>query len=95
MQKSFTFVVVFALVFSAAATARCQMAPAGRSGNALLSVGTGASSWDVDWANGRMLGITEWIDAHPPVPSRFNGLGLEFEGREVNWDQQTQLSNFK
>ena len=61
MQKSFMSVVVLALLFSAAATARCQVVPAGRSGNALLSVGAGASGWDVDWANGRMLGMTEWI----------------------------------
>jgi hypothetical protein len=37
-----------------------------------------------------MLGFTGWADIHPPLPSPLNGLGVEFEYRDVNWNQGSQ-----
>jgi opacity protein-like surface antigen len=55
-----------------------------------LTVGVGLSSFDPDWAHGRMLGGTLWIDYTPRwMPRILYGLGLEVEGRDINYSRSS------
>jgi opacity protein-like surface antigen len=59
-----------------------------------ITIGAGASSWDPDWGQGRMLGITAWADWYPTqLPPSLRGLGLEVEGRDVRYDRHLQPGN--
>lgn len=53
-----------------------------------FTVGVGVANFSDDWGiqNPRQIGLTMWIDWRPPfVPSVLNGLGVEFEGRTLQW----------
>jgi len=59
-----------------------------------IAIGAGASSWDPDWGQGRMLGITAWADWYPSqLPPNLRGLGIEVEGRDVRYDRHLQPDN--
>lgn len=74
-----------------------QTAPAAYEGRSLpLSIGAGASSMDVDWGHSRMYGATLWIDYYPRLPRILNGLGVDMEGRDVNYGRPSDVpSNFR
>ena len=68
--------------------AKAQVAASYQAHGLPLSIGAGPSSWDVDWGHGRMYGATAWADWNPGfIPARLNGLGLEFEVRDISHGQ--------
>jgi opacity protein-like surface antigen len=68
-----------------------QTVPAYQENSLDLSVGVGASSYDVDWGHGRMYGETIWADWYPHgLPSKLHGLGLEVEARDISHDRHLQ-----
>lgn len=87
-----SFVTLFHPAFS-------QTAPAAIEGRRLpLSVGAGVSNMDVDWGKSRMYGGTLWIDYYPThLPRILDGLGLDVEGRDVNYGRPSLSvpSNFR
>jgi len=72
-----------------------QTAPDAYQGRTLpISLGAGVSSINVDWGrNQRMIGGTLWINYFPPVPHLLNGLALDVEGRDINYDRPSVLPN--
>jgi hypothetical protein len=74
------------LLFTAS-TAFPQVAPTATQGGVPLSVGFGYSNFYTDWSK-RESGETLWIDWNRlPLPARLNGLGLEIEARDLDWDR--------
>ncbi|MGB6744839.1 MAG: outer membrane beta-barrel protein [Terracidiphilus sp.] len=75
-----------------------QTAPAGYEARTLpITVGVGVSNIDVDWGRSRMYGDTLWIDYFPTrLPHMLSGLGVDVEGRDINYDRPTTVpSNFR
>ena len=72
-----------------------QVVPAAHQETAPLEVGIGASTWYTDWGPSPMVGITTTVDYHPPLPGKLNGLGAEFEYRDVDWHRTVQPSNYR
>jgi hypothetical protein len=82
------FKLVFAAFFLIAAlAAHAQVVPSATRGRVPLLVGVGASDYYTDWT-GNLDGATLWIDVplyH--VPRMLQGIGLEIEGRDLNYDR--------
>lgn len=79
-----------ALFLCAASPVLAQVVPAATEGNFPLSVGAGISAYNPDiyngHINGHMLGGTLWIDYKlPHMPNILQGIGLEAEGRDLNY----------
>jgi len=88
--------IVFALFVGAAVSAAAQVVPAANEGRNPLSVGAGFSYFDPDWGHTRMYGVTVWADYHPPnIPHILNGLGIEVEARDVDWNQGDKPPGFR
>jgi opacity protein-like surface antigen len=85
---------VFLLSLASAAEGQVAPAAAGMQ-HSDLSFGTGLTSWDPDWGNGRMLGVTVWSDFRPPLPSYLAGFGAELEARDVDWHRTNQPANYR
>ena len=83
------------LLFSSASAISAQVVPAATLPHINLSFGAGLTSWDPDWGNGRMLGVTAWGDFHPALPSYLSGLGVELEARDVDWHRDNQPANYR
>jgi hypothetical protein len=80
--------LLFLILVSAASRLGAQVTYSAREGRTPLSVGFGVADFSDDWGtrNPRQVGLTLWIDWHlPHMPSKLRGLGLEFEGRDVNY----------
>lgn len=63
-----------------------------------VSVGIGPSSYDVDWAHGRMYGGTIWADWYPQFLESFahvRGLGVEVEARDISLDKHYGQQNMR
>jgi hypothetical protein len=59
-----------------------------------FTIGGGASDLNVDWSRSRMLGVAMWVDWHPKVLLRsLDGLGVEVEGRDLDFDRPSQLAS--
>ncbi|HXS77509.1 MAG TPA: porin family protein [Terracidiphilus sp.] len=72
----------------AALHARAQVAYSAREGKLPFSVGFGVANFSDDWGtkNPRQVGLTLWADWRiPHLPPKLDGLGIEFEGRDVNY----------
>jgi opacity protein-like surface antigen len=57
-------------------------------GKRSFTVGAGVSNFSDDWGdlNPRQTGLTVWFDWRlPHMPRVLDGLGIEFEGRTVQW----------
>jgi hypothetical protein len=86
---------VLALFFiGVALPARSQVTYSAEEGKLPFTVGVGISDIWLDWGitHPKMAGITLWADwrlARVPAPIR--GLGIEFEGRDVNWATPSHL----
>ena len=94
MRWKLTVVFVLALFVGAGSGARAQVTYAGSAGKQPFTVGVGASSFSDDWGikDPRQVGITLWVDWRiPRLPSALDGLGLELEGRDVNYDTPSYL----
>ena len=71
-----------------------QVTYSAREGRTPLSVGFGVADFSDDWGNRnpRQVGLTLWIDWHlPHMPRQLQGLGLEVEGRDVNYATPSYL----
>ena len=90
---------ILALSLSFVRPAFSQVAAAAYQGRSLpITVGAGVSTMNIDWgANNRMIGGTLWIDYFPAqLPPILNGLGIDVEARDVNYDRPAALpSNFR
>jgi opacity protein-like surface antigen len=88
-------VPVLALFFIVSAlSARAQVTYAAEEGKQPFTVGAGVASFSDDWGylNPRQVGLTVWVDWRPPfVPSVLHGLGVEFEGRTIQWATPSYL----
>lgn len=86
---------VMALFFiGAALQARAQVTYSGEEGKRPFTVGAGFSNFSDDWGvqNPRQDGITMWVDWRLPSMPRFlDGLGIEFEGRDLNYATPSYL----
>jgi|KBSMisStandDraft_5_1062788.scaffolds.fasta_scaffold262062_3 opacity protein-like surface antigen len=71
----------------AALSARAQVTYSAEEGKQPFTVGAGVSNFSDDWGyqNPRQIGLTVWVDWRPPLPSVLHGLGIEFEGRTIQW----------
>lgn len=89
MRRKCLFVWMVVLFFiSAAVSARSQVTYAAQEGKLPFTVGVGLSNFSDDWGvtNPRQLGITAWVDWRiPHLPSKLEGLGIEAEGRDINY----------
>jgi opacity protein-like surface antigen len=100
MKFSRLLSVLFAVaVLAGAGKAFCQTMPAAYEGNMPFTLGVGVSNFNVDWDNQRMYAIGVngvWRPAF--FPSRLYGLGIEVEGRDLNYDHPAPAllpSNFR
>jgi opacity protein-like surface antigen len=89
--------LISAALLAAALPLASQVVPSATEGSLPFAVGAGASSYDVDWAHGRMLGGTLWIDWRPSrIPPLLRGLGLEVEARDISLNHSsTQPANLR
>lgn len=86
--------VVFLFIVSVALPARSQVTYAAQEGKLPFTVGLGFSSFSDDWGikNPRQSGITLWVDARiPHLPPKIEGLGIELEGRDINYNTPSYL----
>jgi len=83
--KLFVPPILAVALLAATVTASAQVAPAYQAPGIPLTIGAGASSFDVDWGHGRMLGTSAWADYYPGFfGSHLSGLGFEVEGRDIS-----------
>lgn len=98
MRWKVPLIPVLALFFAIAAIpAASQVAPAADQGRWPIAVGGGISDYSLDWgASRRMMGITAWADWNfLKLPSVFSGLGIEVEGRDINFNRPSSLSRMR
>lgn len=98
MKFKWTFVPIMALcVLGAALPVRSQVTYSAEEGKLPFTVGVGFSNFSDDWGvqNPRQDGITLWADWRVPgLPgplSRLEGLGIEFEGRDINYGTPSSI----
>lgn len=95
MQRKSVFVsLLFLFLIGLASRLGAQVTYSAREGTTPLSVGFGVADFSDDWGtqNPRQVGLTLWIDWHlPHMPRRLQGLGLEVEGRDVNYATPSYL----
>jgi hypothetical protein len=69
-----------------------QTVPAASEGSLPLAVGGGISSFNPDWAHGRMMGTTLWADWFPTrLPSYLHGFGVDAEARDLNFGRASTV----
>jgi len=94
--------VLTALLALAALPGFGQVVPSAEAGGLPLQVGAGVSGFNIDWGHDSfgvtryMEGATLWIDwnlTRLPGPGLLRGLGIELEGRDINYGLPASLSN--
>jgi hypothetical protein len=81
-----------ALFVCAAYPALAQTVPAATEANPPLAIGGGLSSYNPDWAHGRMMGATVWVDYTPShLPAILHGIGLEAEVRDLTFGRASTV----
>jgi opacity protein-like surface antigen len=86
------------LLFSCAANrVNAQTEPAATEKRTPFAVGVGFSGYNPDYGHGHLLGGTVWMDYYPSrVPSFLQGIGVEIEGRDLNYGRSsTQPTNLR
>jgi opacity protein-like surface antigen len=69
-----------------AVPALSQVAPTYEAHGLPFALGVGPSSFDPNFGQGRMFGVTAWGDWYPGrLPAILYGLGLEGEGRDIHF----------
>jgi len=86
-----------ALLVCTAITSLAQTVPAGTHSKIPLAVGAGVSGYKPGVDQGYLLGGTLWIDyTLPHMPHLLDGIGLEVEGRDLNYGRSaTQPANLR
>jgi len=86
---------ILALSFvGAALPGRAQVTYSAEEGKLPFTLGAGVSDFSDDWGvlNPRQVGITMWVDWRVPhMPTVLDGLGIEFEGRDINYSTPSYL----
>lgn len=80
--------VVMFFCIGAALPAFSQVTYSAEESKLPFTVGAGFSNFSDDWGitNPRQDGITVWVDWRLPfMPEALKGLGIEAEGRDINW----------
>ncbi len=98
MHLKLTFKLIFAaLLLAAVLPVYSQVSPAATQGGVPIVIGAGFSDYSIDWGPGqRMEGISAWADWYPRrLPSALNGLGIEAEGREIDFGRPAGLSRMR
>jgi hypothetical protein len=81
-----------ALFACAALQVSAQTSPAALGNISPWAVGGGLSSYDPNWADGRMMGVAAWVDYTPHyMPSILHGLGLEAEARDLTFGRADRI----
>lgn len=75
-----------ALLFGMVQQVSAQAAEAADAGHAFLSVGGGASGYEVQYGSRKLLGMTAWVDA-----DTIRHFGIEGEGRWLEYHQQANV----
>ncbi len=84
LMKFVPSLLTLALI-ACAVPAPSQVAPSYQAHGLPFDIGVGPSTFNPDFGQGRMIGITVWGDWYPGMlPQKLNGLGLELEGRDIN-----------
>jgi hypothetical protein len=97
-----TTLVLAALLVAGAFPVAAQVAPSAVSGGWPIVAGVGVSGFNMDWGHDRfgrpryMEGITGWFDwnlTRLPGPGFLRGLGVEIEGRDIDFGLPASLSD--
>ncbi len=97
-----TALALAALLAAAALPAFAQVVPSAEAGGLPLVAGAGVSGFNIDWGHDAfgvtryMEGATLWIDwnlTRLPGPGFMRGLGIELEGRDIDYGLPASLSN--
>lgn len=94
MRWRLIVVPVLALILGAALPAHSQVTYSAQEGTLPFTLGGGFSNFSLDWGitNPRMNGYTLWGDWRlPHLPPVLRGLGIEVEGRDINWSAPASL----
>jgi opacity protein-like surface antigen len=95
MQWKLMILPVAALFsFGSAFQAHAQVTYSAQEGKLPFTVGVGVSDFSDDWgiSNPRQVGITAWADWRiPHMPSLLDGVGVELEGRDINYATPSSL----
>jgi len=84
--KTYLGPTLAALLVCATVSVFAQTVPAATRNKVPLAVGAGVSGYNADLGAGDLFGGTLWIDyTLPHMPHLLNGLGLEVEGRDLNY----------
>jgi hypothetical protein len=91
-----SLIPAFLLAF-AVFPAHSQVQPAATEGGLPVVAGLGGADFSLDWGPGhRMEGITAWVDIYPwGLPPKIHGLGVEAEGRDINFNRPTGLPKMR
>ena len=97
------FLSLFAAILIAGSVsfARAQVVYSAQERHLPIAVGTGVSNFDLDYgkdAGGerRMYGISAWVGWDiPHTPRILYGLGMEAEGRDINWNLPSTLTQMR
>jgi len=86
-------ILVLASFAAVASSAQTNPAAIGPYRNQVpFTIGGGASNLNVDWGHNRMYGYTVWVDWRPTnLPKVLDGLGIEIQGRDVNFGRGPTL----
>jgi opacity protein-like surface antigen len=99
MRGKWTALSVIVLFFiGAALPAFSQVTYSAEEGKLPFTVGVGFSNFSDDWGvkNPRQDGVTVWLDWRlPHMPPVLRGLGLEAEGRDLNWATPSYISGHR
>ena len=97
MRSKFLLFAFFGALVASASSGFAQAVYTAQQRHIPIAVGTGMSNFDLDYGKDsggerRMEGITAWLDWSPPsVPSFLRGVGLEIEGRDINFGRPSSL----
>lgn len=98
MRLKLTFKLIFpALLVATVLPIHSQVSPAANQGGVPIVVGAGFSDFSIDWGPGkRMEGISAWADWYPNrLPAVLNGLGIEAEGRDIDFGRPAGISRMR
>lgn len=97
LRKGFIPAVLAAVLLSVSAAAHSQVVHAATEDHEVLTVGGGLSSYILDYGHTRkMEGVTVWVDWKlPHMPSLLDGLGIEAEGRDINFGRPSTLPRMR
>jgi opacity protein-like surface antigen len=93
-------VLLAALFLATGFSAFSQTGPAATEGGLPIVAGVGISDFDLDYGNDngterRMEGVSAWVDWNfYRAPSLLRGLGIEVEGRDINFGRPSVLEAF-